>query len=138
MQFQRPLVYQQIGGERREIAGNYAITGDHQVTFAVAKYDSSKPLIVDPVLIYSTYLGGELDDTGHSRSRWIRWADAVVTGMTLSLHFPTITGAFTPSPLASNPNGVVFVTEMDPTGTQQIYSSYVGGSGGDFRLRRGP
>jgi len=59
VQFQKPLVYQQINGERREIAGNYAITGNHQVTFAVAKYDSSKPLIVDPVLIYSTYLGGE-------------------------------------------------------------------------------
>ncbi len=130
VQFQRPLVYQQIGGERREIAGNYAITGDHQVTFAVAKYDSSKPLIVDPVLIYSTYLGGELDDTGQAIAV-DSLGDVVVAGTTLSLQFPTTTGAFTPSPLASNLFGVVFVAKMDPTGTHLLYSSYVGGSGGD-------
>jgi hypothetical protein len=52
VQLQKPLVYQQIGGERREIAGNYAITGDHHVSFEVAKYDSCEPLIIDPVLIY--------------------------------------------------------------------------------------
>jgi hypothetical protein len=130
VQFQKPLVYQQISGERREIAGDYAITGDHQVTFAVAKYDSSKPLIVDPVLIYSTYLGGELDDTGQAIAV-DSLGDAVVAGTTLSLQFPTTTGAFTPSPLASNANGVVFVTKMNPAGTSLLYSSYVGGSGGD-------
>jgi hypothetical protein len=133
VQFQKPLVYQQINGERREIAGNYAITGNHQVTFAVAKYDSSKPLIVDPVLIYSTYLGGELDDTGQAIAV-DSLGDAVVAGTTLSLQFPTTTGAFTPSPLASNANGVVFVTKMNPAGTSLLYSSYVGGSGGDFGL----
>jgi len=133
VQFQKPLVYQQIGGERREIAGNYAITGDHQVTFAVAKYDSSKPLIVDPVLVYSTYLGGELDDTGQAIAV-DSLGDAVVAGTTLSLQFPTTTGAFTQSPLASNPNGVVFVTKTNPAGTILFYSSYVGGSGGDSGL----
>ena len=60
--------------------------------------------------------------------------DAVVAGTTLSLQFPTTTGAFTPSPLASNANGVVFVTKMSPAGTSLLYSSYVGGSGGDSGL----
>ena len=133
VQFQKPLVYQQISGERREIAGSYAITGDHQVTFAVAKYDSSKPLVVDPVLVYSTYLGGELDDTGQAIAV-DSLGDAVVAGTTLSLQFPTTTGAFTPSPLASNANGVVFVTKINPAGTSLLYSSYVGGSGGDSGL----
>jgi hypothetical protein len=135
VQLQKPLVYQQIRGERREIAGNYAVTGDHRVSFEVAKYDLSEPLIVDPVLIYSTYLGGELDDTVTPSAIAVdSLGKAVVTGNTSSLHFPTTAGAFTPSPLASNPNGVVFVTEMNPTGTQQVYSSYVGGSGGDSGL----
>jgi hypothetical protein len=131
--FQKPLVYQQINGERREIAGNYALSPDHQVTFAVAHYDSSKPLIVDPVLIYSTYLGGELDDTGQAIAV-DSLGDTVVAGTTLSLQFPTTSGAFTPSPLASNLFGVVFVAKMDPTGTHLLYSSYVGGSGGDSGL----
>ena len=133
VQLQKPVVYQQIRGERREIAGSYAITGDHQVTFAVAKYDSSEPLVVDPVLVYSTYLGGELDDTGQTIAV-DSLGDAVVAGTTLSLQFPTTTGAFTPSPLASNANGVVFVTKMSPAGTSLLYSSYVGGSGGDSGL----
>jgi Beta-propeller repeat len=132
VQFQKPLVYQQIGGERREIAGNYAIAGDHQVTFAVAKYDSSKPLIVDPVLVYSTYLGGESDDSAFAIAL-DSLGDAVVAGTTVSLQFPTTAGAFTPSPLASNA-GVVFVTKMNPAGTNLLYSSYVGGSGGDSGL----
>jgi len=135
VQLQKPLVYQQIRGERREIAGNYAVTGDHRVSFEVAKYDLSEPLIVDPVLIYSTYLGGELDDAVTPSAIAVdSLGKAVVTGNTSSLHFPTTAGAFTPSPLASNPNGVVFVTELNPTGTQQVYSSYVGGSGGDSGL----
>lgn len=130
VQLQKPLIYQQIGGERREILGNYAITGEHRVSFEVAKYDSREPLIVDPVLIYSTYLGGELDDTAFAVAV-DPLGKAIVTGVTFSLHFPTTTGALTQSPLASNPNGVVFVTEMDPTGTELLYSSYIGGSGGD-------
>ena len=85
------------------------------------------------MLVYSTYLGGELDDTGQTIAV-DSLGDAVVAGTTLSLQFPTTTGAFTPSPLASNANGVVFVTKMSPAGTSLLYSSYVGGSGGDSGL----
>jgi hypothetical protein len=131
VELQKPVVYQQINGERREIAGNYTISGNHRVTFAVANYDRSEPLVVDPVLIYSTYLGGESDDTGLAIAL-DSLGDAAVAGSTTSLQFPTTSGGFTPGPLTSNANGVVFLTQMDPTGTHQLYSSYVGGSGGDF------
>ncbi|MGA2427434.1 MAG: choice-of-anchor D domain-containing protein [Candidatus Acidiferrum sp.] len=133
VELQKPVVYQQIHGERREIAGNYTISGNHRVTFAVSNYDRSEPLVVDPVLIYSTYLGGESDDTGLAIAL-DSLGDAAVAGSTTSLQFPTTSGAFTPGPLTSNANGLVFVTQMDPTGTHQLYSSYVGGSGGDFGL----
>jgi hypothetical protein len=132
VELQKPVVYQQIRGERREIAGNYTISGNHRVTFAVANYDRSEPLVVDPVLIYSTYLGGESDDTGLAIAL-DSLGDAAVTGSTTSLQFPTTAGAYTPGPLGSNA-GLVFVTQMDPTGTHQLYSSYVGGTGGDFGL----
>jgi hypothetical protein len=130
VELQKPMVYQEIHGERREITGGYIIGRDHRVTFAVAKYDRAQPLIVDPVLVYSTYLGGELDDSASAIALDTR-GDAVVAGTTLSLHFPTTTGAFTQSPLASNANGVVFVTVVDPTGSELLYSSYIGGTGGD-------
>jgi hypothetical protein len=130
VQLQKPLVYQQVRGKRCEINGSYKLGAHHQVTFSVANYDRSAPLVLDPVLIYSTYLGGEADDSA-SAIALNAAGDTVVAGTTLSTMFPTTAGAFTQSPLASNPNGVVFVTEMDPTGTHQLYSSYVGGSGGD-------
>src|SRR6202020_2374831 len=58
--------------------------------------------------------------------------NSVVVGSTLSLQFPTTSGAFSQSPLSSNANGLVFVTKFDPTGTEALYSSYIGGTGGDF------
>src|SRR5258708_25007197 len=55
----RPLVYQEIGGKRVEVAGGYELTQrTGEVRFVVARYDRAKPLIVDPVLVYSTFLGG--------------------------------------------------------------------------------
>jgi hypothetical protein len=132
VELQKPVIYQQIHGQRREIAGNYTISGNHRVTFAVANYDRSASLIVDPVLIYSTYLGGENEDTGLAIAL-DSLGDAAVTGGTFSLQFPTSAGAFTPGPLTTN-NGLVFVTQIDPTGTHQLYSSYVGGSGEDYGL----
>src|SRR5467141_3621882 len=64
VELRKPVVYQNVRGERREIAGRYVFAGDHRVTFAVASYDRSEPLILDPVLNYSTYLGGSSDDVG--------------------------------------------------------------------------
>ena len=83
------------------------------------------------MLVYSTYLGGESDDSG-SAIALDSAGNAVVVGSTVSLQFPTTSGSFVPGPLTSNANGVVFVTKMDSTGQHQLYSSYVGGSGGDF------
>jgi len=131
IEFRKPVVYQDSHGTRHEIAARYAVTADHRVKFALAKYDSSAPLVVDPVLAYSTYLGGESDDSG-SAIAIDSQSNVVVAGSTLSVQFPTTPGAFATAPLTSNANGVVFVTKFDPTGTQALYSSYIGGSGGDF------
>jgi hypothetical protein len=131
VKFQKPIVYQESRGERHEIASSYKLTANHRVKFSVAHYDRQASLIVDPALAYSTYLGGESDDSGAAIAVDPQ-GNSVVVGSTLSLQFPTTTNAFTPAPLTSNANGVVFVTKMDPTGTQQLYSSYIGSSGGDF------
>src|SRR5271157_1334378 len=61
VELQKPAVYQEANGERREIAGNYAMSGNNRITFALGEYDRSKPLIIDPILSYSTYLGGTGD-----------------------------------------------------------------------------
>jgi len=65
----KPVVYQNVKGERRKIAGRYAIGGDHRVTFAVGAYNRNEPLILDPVLNYSTYLGRKW----HREQSAFRW-----------------------------------------------------------------
>ncbi len=54
----KPVIYQDANGEHREIAGNYEITREHRVTFSIGNYDRNERLVIDPVLDYSTYLGG--------------------------------------------------------------------------------
>ena len=127
---QKPLVYQVVNGERREIAGSYVLTKDHQVGFSVAAYDRRESLILDPVLNYSTYLGGTGTDQGLGIAVDAA-GNAFIAGITFSTDFPTTANAQNKGPLASNARGAVFVTEMNPTGTAQIYSTYLAGSTGE-------
>src|SRR6266480_580880 len=118
VELQKPRIYQMIDGKRRLIEGRYVVAADHRVRFSVAHYDRSKPLVLDPVLNYSTYLGGSGEDTGHAIA--VDGAgNAFVAGQTLSADFP---GA------ANNCAGASFVAELDPTGTNLLYATYLAGS----------
>ena len=66
IRWHKPVVYQEKDGKRQEIAAHYAITEKNRVGFELAKYDTSKPLYIDP-LIYSTYLGGSTQDKARHR-----------------------------------------------------------------------
>src|SRR5437899_4631095 len=98
MRLHKPLVYQP---EKRKskltqhnIEGNYVLTGDNQVGFQVPAYDPQKALVIDPVLKYSTYLGGSGDDWGSVFNNLRAIAvdprgNAYVIGTTDSIDFPT-------------------------------------------------
>ena len=132
---QKPVVYQMLKGERHEIAGRYSLLKNHQVTFSVPSYDRNEPLILDPVLNYSTYLGGSGSD-GDAPGLGIAvdsTGNAYVAGTTFSNDFPTTSSGFDPGPPASGAvNGAAFVTEMNPTGTAELYSSYLAGNTGEL------
>jgi hypothetical protein len=98
----------------------------YEVSFEVAAYDKSKPLIIDPVLTYSTFLGGGDNETGYGITVDAD-GNAYVTGSTGSIDFPTA------SPLQTSAGGDfdVFVSKVNPTGTALVYSTYLGGSGFD-------
>jgi len=122
----RPLVYQEIGGKRVEVVGRYELTKrTREVRFAVAHYDRSKPLIVDPVLVYSTYLGGASVDVGSAIAVDGTGA-AYVTGFT-SGSFPTLNAE-------QNTYGGgmtdAFVSKLSPSGAL-VYSTYLGGTDND-------
>jgi hypothetical protein len=123
---QRPVVYQEVNGERQEIESGYALRGAGRVEFSVGHYDASKPLIIDPVLAYSTYLGGSGDENG--RGIVVDAAgNAYVTGRTSSTNFPTGN-----APQATYGGATdAFVTKLNASGSALVYSTYLGGSGGD-------
>src|SRR2546426_3678024 len=124
VRLRQPVVYQEQNGQRAVIPTRYVLKAERQVSFEVAAYDATKPLIIDPVLAYSTYLGGGNSDGG-SGIAVDAAGNAYVTGNANSTNFPTTTGAFR--------NGLVgfadaFVTKLDPTGSTLLYSTYLGGS----------
>ena len=123
---QRPFVYQQIDGDRRAIEGAYVVTGDGALKFKIGDYDRSKTLVIDPTIVYSTYLGGGNDDSGSSIAV-DSGGNVYVAGTTSSTNFPTHT------PASANNKGLsdIFVTKIDATGSSILYSTYIGGSGLD-------
>jgi hypothetical protein len=137
---QPPAVYQEAGKEPRQIEGHYvllapALSGGRpesaqcEVGFAVGPYDRGRPLIIDPVLAYSTFLGAGGDDRAFAIAV-DGLGNAYLTGLTSSLTFPGISGS---SIQAANLGGFfdVFVTKVNPAGTAIVYSTFLGGSGAE-------
>ena len=122
----KPLVYQQVDSVRREIAGSYVLSGERQVGFQVAAYDASQPLVIDPALSYSTYLGGSGDDWGLSIAVDAS-GNAYVTGQTESTDFPTASPI---QPAFGGGNFNAFVTKLNASGSVLVYSTYLSGSFG--------
>src|SRR5437660_443855 len=132
----RPVAYQEANGEGREINVRYALFSidasirnpqsgirNQFVRFEVADYDRSKPLVIDPVLIYSTYLGGSSADSGTGIGLDSS-GNAYVAGSTSSSNFPTLNSI---QSFTGQRSG--FITKINPTGTALVYSTYLGGTG---------
>jgi len=96
----------------------------------VAAHDSRRPLIIDPALFYSTYLGGSIRDGGQGIAVDSA-GNAYVTGLTNSPDFPTAVGAFQ----STRAGGFdALVTKLNAVGSALVYSTYLGGSGDDYGL----
>ena len=130
-----PIVYQEIEGERHTVSGQYLLQpigkGYQQIhsklssfRFEIGLYDTSESLVIDPILSYSTYLGGL---TGNETGQDIAVDDSgniYVTGTTNASTFPT------ENPYQASRAGLedAFVTKLSPTGSALIWSTYLGGS----------
>ena len=150
VRFHKPVVYQEQGsgfgiqdskarnktrgssnrqstlGNRQFIEGRFVLDAWNLVRFAVGPYDHARPLVIDPELVYSTYLGGSISDSGYGIA-----VDAFgyvyLTGNTGSADFPTINPLQATNHASPNPN--VFVAKLNAAGSALVYSTYLGGSG---------
>ncbi len=121
-----PVAFQEVNGQRRPVGAQYRLHGSHQFGFELGSYDHDRPLIIDPALEYSTYLGGTSDDS--ARAIALDAAGFVyVTGDTASGNFPTR------GPISGGGNlggdVDVFITKLGPKGTNIVFSTYLGGNG---------
>ena len=122
----KPMVYQEDGDAKKLLSGHYVLRGEHELGFQVAGYDASRPLIIDPVLVYSTYIGGNSTEFG--RGIAIDSAgNAYVAGLTASTDFPTVNRL---QPVSVDSEDA-FVLKLNSTGSALVYSTYFGGSGSD-------
>jgi uncharacterized protein (TIGR03437 family) len=123
----RPVLYQSTG----RVAGGYRLHRGNRVTFDIAKYDRLKPLIIDPVLSYSTYLGGSGND-GAFAIAVDATGNAYVAGASWSPDMQPGSGLGAPSAAGAPPNA--FVAKLNPAGTELLYLAYLGGSDRDYSL----
>jgi len=119
----RPVAYQLDQGTRREVEVRYAVDKRGRVSFKLARYDRSKPLVIDPVLVYSTLLGGSDYDQAFSIAVDSA-GNAYVTGETSSRDFPTVNAL---QPISRS----IFLTKLNAAGSALIYSTYLGGITGE-------
>jgi len=194
--FHKPVVYQVKDGQRHRVEGRFTLLASHNVSFSLGSYDRSQPLVIDPVLVYSTYLGGsgacpagyscsedpiygmavdasgnayvaggiesipvefgvtggispafvaKLNSTGTALIYFTYVGqsssasgvavdangNAYITGLTFPTGFPVTNGAFQTSSQEGSGNTAGFVTELNPTGSALVYSTFLGGSGSE-------
>jgi hypothetical protein len=128
----KPVVYQEITGQKVAREGKFKILDERQFTygFEMAAYDPHHPLIIDPTLVYSTYLGGSFYDEGYGIAADSQ-GRAYVTGYTYSIYatptYPKLFPGLLAQEVPTYASSMVFVTRISPDGTSLDYATFLGG-----------
>ncbi len=138
LELHKPVVYQparssQSPAEQRQaVPAHYTLDAQNYVRFECGPYDHSRELVIDPVLIYATYLGGTGGDIGYAITVNSTTDDAYIAGVTNSTNFPlSKTPGVLPYQNTNKGDGDAFVSQLDSAGSKVVYSTYIGGSGSD-------
>ncbi|HET7840632.1 MAG TPA: choice-of-anchor D domain-containing protein, partial [Terriglobia bacterium] len=139
IRFHRPLVYQSdsrrdsslSAGNQRTVTGRYILTASNEVSFRVGRHDPARELVIDPIISFSTYLAGTVNDAIQGLAIDSS-GNVYVTGTTYSLDFPVTPGAFQRvcgsstrqcvEPYLSSP----FISKLSADGSTLMYSTFLG------------
>ncbi|HWC19013.1 MAG TPA: SBBP repeat-containing protein, partial [Terriglobales bacterium] len=119
--FHKPHAYQFIGGKQAPVAVEYALNGSNQARVRVGNYDRSRTLVIDPMLTYSTFLGGTQADSGNGMAI-DSTGNAYIAGESCSSDFIGGTN-FKGTQTACD----AFVTKLDPTGQTVVWTTFIAG-----------
>jgi Beta-propeller repeat/Domain of unknown function DUF11 len=132
VRLQAPRVYQEEGSQSIPVDGRFVLLAQDRVGFALGEYDRARPLVIDPVLTYSTYLGGSGSEMLPSIA--VDLAQSIyVTGATTSTDFPVTPNTFSGT-YQTGATSNVFVAKFDPTGATLVFATYLGGTGADVSV----
>lgn len=126
LRHEKPLAYQEHAGARQAVDVAYRIVRG-EVTFELGEYDTSLPLVIDPVVSFATFFGG----TGFDEAAEVALdpdGNIYLAGTSYSTDLPTTLGVVQPSYNSGGLPGDVFVAKLDPTASTVLYTTYLGGS----------
>jgi hypothetical protein len=126
----RPVAYQDIGGERRHVASELVLDDQQNIRIRVGTYDATRTLVIDPVVSYATFLGGNSVEQGTAIAVDAA-GNAYVTGYTSSTDFPMVNAL--DRSLGKRGDTDVFVSKLNAAGTALVWSTYIGGPAGADR-----
>ena len=125
IEFHRPFAYQETSKGKVEVAVTYHVRND-RASFDVGAYDRSLPLIIDPVLDYSTFLGDAAISTAHIASDSA--GNTYITSLVFDPTYPTTPGSLQPICASCNGTPDVVITKLNADGSGQVYSTFLGGT----------
>ena len=138
IRFRRPVLYQESQGVRQPVDGKFTIAANNDVGFEVGRYDHSRELVIDPVLVYASFLGGSAQQSVINAMTMNAAGEIYVTGITNAVDFPTTSGVVEescPAPMTGgtkcgpSSSSAAFVSKISNDGQSLIYSTYLGGGG---------
>lgn len=124
--WKKPVLYQENGQGRRAVDGRYRLAGNGQVGFEVGAYDVRRPLVIDPVILYGSYVGGNGSDVG-LRVAVDAQGNSYFAGASWDANYLITSGARS-SPTATAVTGDVVVTKLNADGSAIVFSTRLGGS----------
>ncbi len=116
-----PVAYQMRNGSRVEIPGTFEVGAAGRLSFHVDKYDVQLPLVIDPVVAYADIIGVN-NDTSLNAMAADSSGDIFLAGSTFGTNYPVVNGQ---GSIGSSGSEQVYLTKLDPTGTNILYSTYI-------------
>jgi hypothetical protein len=130
--FHKPVLYQTKNGHRHEVDGAFMLLGHNTAGFRVGSYDRAQTLVIDPSLLYSTYIGGTYQDSvtamAVDASGNAYLTGTTTTGNNTTADFPVTAGAYNTTGDSGYYASVAFVSKLNASGTALLYSTYLGPS----------